>query len=409
MLVGNVSGTGYKWAKDQKHREQCKRLGIFENVWPENAGPLPWRLTKTQRLLLDKRLKQTSWPHYMEPLYYRGASFWKCPGRMWKARRKFRLLFYILPTSLRDQVPAFRNALLLFCWAMRRLLGQAYSYDQATAMGILPGSRAVLKCLIKHFHRDLLRAMALIEGCTPIDHLKPAWHHFKHCAEFTDTHALLDLLWMMCFERYNKYLKNHVRNYQHPDINLIHTTSQTDTSNFFEIDDEDKYELPAELYHRCILSSRCSQSSTLTSLEVADLRLLGVCIQDHLSITEFKIAHILGKHFRAGEWGSYRCGSVITVVLDGRSLYARVQKFFRVDDDDCCGYASVTWFGVPEYAFEIPLVVKCREEAPQILSDTYGCILKITQIDPSPVMVERQLDHVYCWMMRDTGYDTVRV
>ena len=107
--------------------------------------------------------------------------------------------------------------------------------------------------------------------------------------------------------------------------------------------------------------------------------------------------------------GSYKCGSVITVVLDGSSLYDHVQKFFLIDDDDYCGYHSVTWFGVPEYAFEIPLVVKCREEAPQILSDTYGCILKITQIDPSPVMVERQSGRVYCWMMRDTGYDTVRV
>ena len=88
-------------------------------------------------------------------------------------------------------------------------------------------------------------------------------------------------------------------------------------------------------------------------------------------------------------------------------MYARVEKFFRVDEDNCCGYASVTWFGVPEYPFDIPLVVKCREEQPQELVDTYGCVLRITQIDPSQVMVERQIDRVHCWMMRDSGYDTL--
>lgn len=407
LLVGNVPRTTYIWKNDAKHRAQCKRLNIFERVWPENQGPFPWRLTKPQRLLLDGRLKQTLWPHHMEPLYYRGASFWQAPGRMWKARRKFRLLFFILCTNLRDQVPAFRNALLLFCWAMRRLLGQSYCYEAAVEMGILPGSRAVFKCLIKHFHRDLVRALALFEGCTPVDHAKPAWHRFEHAAEFTSTHGNLENMWMMCFERYNKYLKNHVRQYQHPDINLAHTTSQTDTANFFDLDSEENYDLPAELYHRCVLSMRCSQTSTLTSLEVADLRILGVRVEDHLAVTEYKIAHILGKHFRSGEWGNYRCGSVVTVVLDGRSLYARVEKFFRVDEDKCCGYASVIWFGVPEYPFDIPLVVKCREEEPQELVDAYGCVLRITQIDPSPVMVERQPDRVHCWMMRDSGYDTL--
>ena len=53
LLVGNVHSTSYTWNKDARHREHCKRLRIFERVWPENGGELPWRLSKPQRLLLD--------------------------------------------------------------------------------------------------------------------------------------------------------------------------------------------------------------------------------------------------------------------------------------------------------------------------------------------------------------------
>ena len=128
---------------------------------------------------------------------------------------------------------------------------------------------------------------------------------------------------------------------------------------------------------------------------------------DHLSIHEFKVAHILGKHFRAGEWGSFRCGSVITCVMEGCSLYARVNRFLKVDNDDCEGYASVTWFGIPNYPFVIPLVVKCSKSEPDHLVDELGCIIRVTQIDPSQVMVERSIYRTHCFMMRDSGFDTV--
>ena len=90
-------------------------------------------------------------------------------------------------------------------------------------------------------------------------------------------------------------------------------------------------------------------------------------------------------------------------------MYARVNRFIKVDGDDGAGYASVTWFGAPEYpAHPNPILVRCREDDPDRLVDAYGCIVSIEDIDPSQVMVEREEDHVYCWMMRDTGYDTIR-
>ena len=125
-LVGKVSGdTGYKtWSKDAKHRREAKMLGIFRDIWTENNGPLPWRLTTDERNELEQRMHRIVWPHYVERLCYKGYSFWTKPNRMWKARRKYRLLYFMLVTQLRDKVPAVRHALSLFVWAMRRLEGQ---------------------------------------------------------------------------------------------------------------------------------------------------------------------------------------------------------------------------------------------------------------------------------------------
>lgn len=152
-----------------------------------------------------------------------------------------------------------------------------------------------------------------------------------------------------------------------------------------------------------------SDTSCLSDEELGDLRLLGADVEDHFAITEYRVTYILGVHFRSGEWGKCRCGSVITAVCSGRSVYARVNKFITVDGDDCAGHACVTWFGAPEYPlYGSPLVVWCREIDTDRLVDSYGCVLRITMIDPSQVMVEREEDHQYCWMMRDSGFDTIR-
>ena len=79
---------GYKWSKDPKHRREAQVLGVFRNIWPDRNGPLPWRLTKQQLKVLEKRMQRIVWPHYMDPLFYEGCSFWVKPGRIWKASRK---------------------------------------------------------------------------------------------------------------------------------------------------------------------------------------------------------------------------------------------------------------------------------------------------------------------------------
>jgi hypothetical protein len=117
--------------------------------------------------MLDKRTASIVWPHYIEPLHYRGASFWKKPSRMWKSRRKYRLLLFFLPVLLRDQVPRLRKAVVLLASALRRLDGQVYSYERAKEIGILPGLRALKDDIIDSIHRDLVIALCYSKEVPP--------------------------------------------------------------------------------------------------------------------------------------------------------------------------------------------------------------------------------------------------
>ena len=235
ILVGKGSDGMYKyWSLDKEHRAQSEARGVFKSIWIQSSGanaPLPWfvgrdnrhscidlkqithhshpltlkhhnrRLTKEQINMLDGRMSNTVWPHYIDRMYYKGYSFWKRPNRIWKMIRKVRLLYYILPTQLRGVVPAVRHALRTFVWAMRRLEGQVYSYDEAVRINLVPGSRAVDKAEIAKMHRDLVLGLVLFEGCLPAMHLNPGMHHFVHYAEYVRTHGPLRIFWMMAFER----------------------------------------------------------------------------------------------------------------------------------------------------------------------------------------------------------------
>ena len=120
---------------------------------------------------------------------------------MWKSRRKFRLLYFILVTQLRGKVKKIHAALLLFVWVMRRLDGQVHSFEQATSLGILPGSRSVLKDGFDGMHVSMILSFALLEGAIPPSFLKPGVKHFCHYVGYTITHGMLRKLWMMGFER----------------------------------------------------------------------------------------------------------------------------------------------------------------------------------------------------------------
>ena len=163
---------------------------------------MPWRLTKEQRLLLDKRAGTLIWPQQVEKLCYDGASFWTKPNRLWKAKRKITLLFFILPVQLRDQVPAVRNALNVFVWAMRQLLGQVHSWEHAVRLHILPGCRTVDRSKIPDLGSEVKKGLVLFSGSLPVGGLNPGMKQWVHFGKYTGTHGLSDILWMMGFERY---------------------------------------------------------------------------------------------------------------------------------------------------------------------------------------------------------------
>jgi hypothetical protein len=90
-------------------------------------------------------------------------------------------------------------------------------------------------------------------------------------------------------------------------------------------------------------------------------------------------------------------------------VYGCVERFWKLDGDDCPGYASVKWLGLPNYPFSTPLVVTVTLDGAE-LDREIGCIIPITRIDPSRVMVEKPgpTDDASTFMvMRDAGYDTI--
>jgi len=94
-VVEDLQG-GWRWSKDSKHRRESQELGIFRDIWPDRDGPLPWRLTRDQLRILNKRMQRIVWPHYMDRMYYDGCSFWLKPGRLWKSRRKVIIIFILV-------------------------------------------------------------------------------------------------------------------------------------------------------------------------------------------------------------------------------------------------------------------------------------------------------------------------
>ena len=89
----------------------------------------------------------------------------------------------------------------------------------------------------------------------------------------------------------------------------------------------------------------------------------------------------------------------------GRSRYAVVNTFIKAGDKD---FASVTWFSKPHYPYApIPLVVRVTvlNPARQV---NMPSLLPLNSIDPTPVLVEPDVDGIHFYMMRVYGWDRTR-
>lgn len=170
---------------------------------------------------------------------------------------------------------------------------------------------------------------------------------------------------------------------------------------------------PVSLETRCISTKLCKHYDDIDPRLTVQLRST-MQSKYHLDLDVslwmvHKRAKICGVEFTSGESlegvkrtacdKMLRCGSVITLVVGGRSLYAWVIRFLSFDT---IHLAHVMWLPIPEYPYDNPVLVVLRTGARK---PDMPCIVELKDIDPSQVAFLRSDTHMY--PMRLTGLDTM--
>ena len=129
-----------------------------------------------------------------------------------------------------------------------------------------------------------------------------------------------------------------------------------------------------------------------------------------VKVTKSSKANICGAYFTAGQDiggdRNKRCGSIVTSVIAGQSMYGKVRAFFSsVCPHNQGVYAHIEWMRVPDYPSGTPLVVRLRDNAAECTAPT---VISILDIDPSRVICERsEVENSY-YMCRIEGLDTIK-
>ena len=183
-----------------------------------------------------------------------------------------------------------------------------------------------------------------------------------------------------------------------------------DSACYFDQLTQNQIGFKSDRLHTCLLTSPLHREHA-TIEELDDAIHLGSRATDQDELAVHKIVWILGYHFRGGDWDKRedsRCGSVITCVINGRSLYARVVRFLKstAEGDDCPGYASVRWFSEPTY--DNCLCPRVTLDGSAVEREVGTNLVRVTQIDPSQVAIETVGDGSFC-VIRDSGYDVRRL
>ena len=137
------------------------------------------------------------------------------------------------------------------------------------------------------------------------------------------------------------------------------------------------------------------------------------CRLSHSVLDESLTASIGGKRFHAGERLrlGIRCGSVITMVRGGRSIYGLAKRFYRVvcACDRFVDLVSVTWFPLPDYPDGHPLTVRIVLNGLDVNMITEVEVVRLSDIQPSRVGVEIDREQSCMFMLRMDGTDTIPV
>ena len=399
-LVGRGRDGMYKsWSKDGSHRDDCVAFGLFAD-FADGTSPLPpWRLSKDVVKVMDMRVRSMWWPHYRDKLCKKNHSFWTHSDRMWKSSHKQYILLVILPTCLHGYVPAVHTAILTIVDALRRLDGQVVSVSESKSLGLLPGLRLIDKASIPTMGEDLVRGLVLLEGSFPVSYFNPAMHHLVHYGSQTARMGILSWFAMWSFERNNKRVKGFVRNPDKPLASVANNLQMDIATRLISFSERSASEFDDERAPTCELRAR-NKFYTPSAREKYDLGVLGVT--NFFGVRAFSIARILGVHFKAGEWGRRRCGSVITTIYRGCSRYCVVKTFLRVQGSS---YARVTWLSVPKYPCAPNLLVVRVCMLPHEQQMTHRTVIPIDKIDPCRVSVMPDEDGIHFFVMREKGYD----
>ena len=191
--------------------------------------------------------------------------------------------------------------------------------------------------------KTLVKGIVLLEGSFPVDHLNPALKHLIHHGPQTEIVGVLDWFAMFSFERKNRDVKGMVKHPAQPLSSL---------ANHVELDILAKPDVISKLDVQGVHTKTTRLTVSIRGYVLSDrekdgLKMLGVTSFRVYKV--FKVAKILGFHFRCGEWGCHRCGSVITTIYRGVSRYCIVKAFVEVQGKI---YASVDWLSSPTYPYD---------------------------------------------------------
>ena len=261
----------------------------------------------------------------------------------------------------------------------------------------MSGSRVIRKTEIPSMGVSLVKGLVLLEGSFPVDHLNPALKHVVHYGPQTGDVGVLDWFAMFCFERKNKQVKGMVKNTVVPLASLANHVELDILAKLDVLSREDSVggESPDFLILKVPM-----RRYRLSEREKNGMRALGITSFQRFQV--FQAAHVLGVHFRGGEWGCHRCGSVIATIYRGVSRYCILKAFIQVQGKV---YASVTWLSAPIYPYpHFKIVVKVRMMTPE-QERVHRGVISVDRIEPCAVAVLPDEDGVHYYMLRDKGID----
>ena len=161
-------------------------------------NPLPWRLSKRAKTIVNDRVTRISYPHHTPTCNAEKQSFIFRQG-CWRTAEKIQALLVILIPSLRNFVAPVRTALRSLVLGLKMLEGQTFSVNEQVRLCLDRGFKGLHKEDIQRAKKLILEGLSMLEGCCPVKKLVPALHCLVHYADGTALHGILKLFWMMSF------------------------------------------------------------------------------------------------------------------------------------------------------------------------------------------------------------------